>query len=90
MILNSQDRPAQMAFNLTESWAIRAGRQYHVYDMWQHKMTGLAVRNMTFELPAHGVAALLLTDAGPEPAYLNGSCAVYYQCAWPKGTYISN
>jgi len=44
MILNSQDRPAQMAFNLTESWAIRAGRQYHVYDMWQHKMTGLAVR----------------------------------------------
>ncbi|KAK0302304.1 hypothetical protein LTR74_018051 [Friedmanniomyces endolithicus] len=90
MILNSQDRPAQMAFNLTESWAIRAGRQYHVYDMWQHKMTGLAVRNMTFELPAHGVAALLLTDAGPEPAYLNGSCAVYYQCAWPNGTYISN
>lgn len=36
---------------------------------------------MTFELPAHGVAALLMNDAGPEPESLDGSCAVYYQCA---------
>lgn len=38
-------------------------------------------RNMTLHLPAHGVAALLLNDDGPEPSYLNGSCAVYYQCS---------
>lgn len=36
---------------------------------------------MTFNLPPHGVAALLLNDAGPEPSYLNGTCALYYQCA---------
>ncbi|CAJ2503974.1 Uu.00g113680.m01.CDS01 [Anthostomella pinea] len=90
MILNSQDTNATMKFNLTESWAIQAGRQYSVYDMWQHKETGIAVRNMTFDLPPHGVAALLLNDAGPEPSYLNGSCALYYQCAFPNGTYISN
>lgn len=36
---------------------------------------------MTLQLPAHGVAALLLNDAGPEPTSLNGSCAVYYQCS---------
>ena len=99
MILNSQDSPQRMFFNLTESWAIRAGRQYSVYDMWEHKHTGVAVRyvcqvlgwikslnnvplrNMTVHLPAHGVAALLLNDDGPEPAYLNGSCAFYYQCS---------
>jgi len=81
MILNSQDTTQTMFFNLTESWAIRAGRQYSVYDMWQHNTTGIAVRNMTFSLPAHGVKALLLTDVGPEPASLDGSCALYYQCA---------
>jgi hypothetical protein len=36
---------------------------------------------MTVHLPAHGVAALLLNDDGPEPEYLDGSCAVYYQCS---------
>lgn len=36
---------------------------------------------MTLDLPAHGVAALLLNDLGPEPAYLNGTCAFYYQCS---------
>jgi len=44
MILNTQDTTEQMFFNLTESWAIRSGRQYSVYDMWQHKTTGIAVR----------------------------------------------
>ncbi|KAK5111631.1 hypothetical protein LTR85_011809 [Meristemomyces frigidus] len=90
MILNSQDTNATMSFNLTESWAVRAGRQYSVYDMWKHRTTGIAVRNMTFSLPAHGVAALLLKDDGPEPASLDDSCAFYYQCSWPNGTYISN
>ncbi|KAH0346152.1 hypothetical protein KCU83_g7539, partial [Aureobasidium melanogenum] len=90
MILNTQESAQEMFFNLTESWAIRAGRQYTVYDMWQHKDIGIAIRNMTLQLPAHGVAALLLVDVGPEPASLDGSCAVYYQCSSPNGTYISN
>ncbi|THZ45776.1 hypothetical protein D6C90_04425 [Aureobasidium pullulans] len=44
MILNNQDTPQEMFFNLTESWVIRAGRQYSVYDMWSHNYTGIAVR----------------------------------------------
>jgi alpha-galactosidase len=90
MILNSQDSPQTMFFNLTESWAIRAGRQYSVYDMWSHTHNGTAVRNMTLELPAHGVAALLLNDAGPEPSGLFPYCALYWQCAFANGTYSTN
>lgn len=33
MVLNSEDQPAKMFFNFAESWAIRAGRQYKVYDV---------------------------------------------------------
>lgn len=44
MVLNVQDTPQQMFFNLTESWAIRTGRQYSVYDMWKHEDVGIAVR----------------------------------------------
>lgn len=90
MILNTQDVAATMSFNLTESWAIRAGRQYKVYDMWSHTHNGTAVRNMTFTLPEHGVAALLLTDDGPEPEGLVPYCGFYYQCSYPNGTYASN
>jgi alpha-galactosidase len=36
---------------------------------------------MTFNLPPHGVAALLLNDAGAEPESLNGTCGLYYQCS---------
>ena len=91
MVLNSQDSQQTMSFNLTESWAIRAGRQYSVYDMWSQTQNGTAVRNMTFSLPAHGVAALLLNDAGPEPADASPPyCGFYYQCSFPNGTYASN
>jgi len=44
MLLNTQDTLQKMQFALSESWAIRAGRQYSVYDMWQHKFMGVAVR----------------------------------------------
>lgn len=90
MVLNSQDTEAQMFFNLTESWAIRAGRRYSVYDMWSHTDNGTAVRNMTFTLPAHGVAALLLNDVGEEPQDLFPYCGFFYQCAFPNGTYSTN
>ncbi|KAI7503401.1 hypothetical protein KC347_g8644 [Hortaea werneckii] len=90
MILNSQDTTQEMSFNLTESWAIRAGRQYSVYDLWSHEDVGIAVRNISMELPAHGVSALLLNDAGPEPQEYDASCGFFYQCSCPNGTYISN
>jgi hypothetical protein len=38
-------------------------------------------RNLTFDLPPHGVAALLLNDISAEPDSLNGTCALYYQCS---------
>lgn len=44
MLLNLEDTPQNMSFSLVESWAIRAGRQYTVYDMWQHQNVGVAVR----------------------------------------------
>jgi alpha-galactosidase len=44
MLLNLQDSPQNMSFSLVESWAIRAGRQYSVYDMWLHQDMGIAVR----------------------------------------------
>ena len=90
MVLNTFDEPRDMFFNLTESWAIRAGRAYSVYDMWKHEVTGTAVRNISLTLPAHGVAALLLNDAGPEPEGFEPFCAGYWQCAYPNGTYYSN
>lgn len=48
MILNNQDISQHMSFNLTESWAIRTGRQYEVYDMWKHEVIGSAVRYVLF------------------------------------------
>ncbi|KAK1763271.1 putative alpha-galactosidase B [Phialemonium atrogriseum] len=90
MVLNSLDTPQEMSFNLTESWAIRAGRVYSVYDMWSHTENGTVMRDMSFTLPPHGVAALLLNDAGPEPAGMEPYCAGYWQCSFPNGTYYSN
>ncbi|RDL40054.1 Alpha-galactosidase [Venustampulla echinocandica] len=90
MLLNTLDEPQNMFFNLTESWAIRAGRVYSVYDMWSHTENGTALRNMTVTLPPHGVAALLLNDAGPEPENYEPYCAGYWQCSYPNGTYYSN
>ena len=91
MLLNTHDRPADMFFNLTESWAIRAGRLYEVYDLWSHTTNGTALRNMTVHLPPHGVAALLLKDSGPEPTNIDSPyCAGWWQCSWPNGTYYSN
>ncbi|KAI0127193.1 alpha-galactosidase [Xylariales sp. AK1849] len=90
MLLNTLDTTQDMFFNLTESWALRAGRQYTVYDMWSHADVGIAVRNWTATVPAHGVAALLLNDDGPEPDVSFPHCGFYYQCSFPNGTYSSN
>jgi len=44
MIINTLNSTQKMGFNLTENWAIRAGRQYKVRDMWKHEHVGVAVR----------------------------------------------
>ncbi|KAH9829571.1 glycoside hydrolase superfamily [Rhodofomes roseus] len=89
MLLNTLDEPANMFFNLTESPWIRAGRQYSVRDLWTHTDNGTAVRNFTAAaVPPHGVVALLLQDAGDEPAGILPLCAVYYQCSSENGTSV--
>ncbi|TFK46796.1 glycoside hydrolase [Heliocybe sulcata] len=89
MLLNTLDEPTDMFFNLTESPWIRAGIQYNVRDLWTHTDNGTAVRNFTATaVPPHGVLALLLTEAGDEPAGTMPLCAVWSQCADQNGTYV--
>ncbi|VDC05669.1 unnamed protein product [Peniophora sp. CBMAI 1063] len=89
MLLNTLDEPADMFFNLTQSPWMRAGRQYSVRDLWSHTDNGTAVRNFTAEaVPAHGIVALLLKDAGDEPDGIYPDCAVWYQCSTENGTYV--
>ncbi|KAF8551645.1 glycoside hydrolase family 27 protein [Imleria badia] len=87
MLINTLDEPATMFFNLTESPWIRAGRQYSVRDLWMHTDNGTAVRNFTaYDVPAHGVVALLLQDVGDEPEGLWPPCAVIEWCMSEDGT----
>lgn len=87
MLLNTLDHPADMFFSLTESPWIRAGRQYTVRDLWTHTDNGTAIRNFTaYAVPAHGVVALLLTDAGDEPKGTMPLCARIQQCTGKDGT----
>jgi len=82
MLLNTLSVPSDMFFRLTESPWIRAGRQYSVRDLWAHTDNGTAVRNMTVKaVPPHGVVALLLKDAGDEPAGTSPPCAITNNCA---------
>ncbi|EIW78698.1 glycoside hydrolase family 27 protein [Coniophora puteana RWD-64-598 SS2] len=89
MMINTLDAPADMYFNLTESPWIRAGREYHVRDLWTHTDNGTAVRSVTaHNVPAHGVVALLLQDAGDEPANLEPACAQLEWCIRENGTLV--
>ncbi|KAL5513546.1 hypothetical protein ACEPAH_3945 [Sanghuangporus vaninii] len=89
MLLNTLDEPTDMFFNLTESPWIRGGRQYSVRDLWSHTDNRTAVRNFTASaVPAHGVVALLLRDAGDEPSGLEPKCAVWIQCTDQNGTRV--
>ncbi|GJE99579.1 glycoside hydrolase family 27 protein [Phanerochaete sordida] len=89
MLLNTLDEPASMSFNLTESPWIRAGREYSVRDLWTHTDNGTAIRNFTaVNVPAHGVVALLLKDAGDEPAGIYPPCSVWDQCTDKNGTHV--
>ncbi|KAJ7584916.1 glycoside hydrolase family 27 protein [Mycena floridula] len=86
MLLNILDEPADMFFNLTESPWTRAGRQYLVRDLWTHTDNYTAVRNVTVNsVPAHGVVALLLKDAGDEPAGITPKCATWEWCTDENG-----
>ncbi|KAJ7821896.1 glycoside hydrolase family 27 protein [Mycena olivaceomarginata] len=89
MLLNVLDEPADMFFNLTESPWIRAGRQYSVRDLWSHTDNGTAVRNISVKgVPPHGVVALLLRDAGDEPAGTEPKCGVPDWCIDKNGTFV--
>jgi len=89
MLLNTLNEPADMFFNLTESPWIRAGIEYSVRDLWSHTNNGTAVRNFTAKsVPAHGVVALLLKEAGPEPNGIEPLCAVWWQCTDKNGTRV--
>ncbi|KAF8191770.1 glycoside hydrolase family 27 protein [Pholiota molesta] len=89
MLLNTLDTPSDMFFRLVESPWIRAGRQYSVRDLWAHTDNGTAVRNLTVKaVPAHGVVALLLKDAGDEPAGTMPPCSTLESCMGQDGTKI--
>ncbi|KAG6860890.1 hypothetical protein C0995_006329 [Termitomyces sp. Mi166 len=60
-------------------------------DLWTHTDNGTAVRNFTaYEVPPHGVVALLLRDAGDEPAGLWPPCARFEWCMDQNGTRLDN
>lgn len=93
MIINTGSEKREMGFNLTENWAVRAGRKYTVYDMWLHRDVGVATREWRVTLEPHDVAALLLKDAGPEDEGMEPPCAppfAIHQCTSPNGSYIYN
>jgi len=92
MLLNTLNKPADMFFNLTESPWIRAGRQYSVRDLWSRTDNGTAIRNLTaYNVPPHGVVALLLKDAGDEPSGIYPPCARSQEwCMSENGTLIES
>ncbi|OJT03178.1 hypothetical protein TRAPUB_6226 [Trametes pubescens] len=58
-------------------------------DLWTHTANGTAVRNFTARaVPPHGVAALLLTDAGDEPEGAGPPCARAEWCIDRNGTLV--
>ena len=58
-------------------------------DLWTHTDNGTAIRNFTASaVPPHGVVALLLQDAGNEPAGIEPKCAVWFHCTDQNGTRV--
>ncbi|KIN97631.1 glycoside hydrolase family 27 protein, partial [Pisolithus tinctorius Marx 270] len=79
--INTLDKPVMMFFNLTESLWIQAGIQYSYPDLWAHSNNGTAVRNFAaYNVPPHGIVALLLQDTGDEPEGLWPPCIVTEWC----------
>ncbi|KAF9016608.1 glycoside hydrolase family 27 protein [Hymenopellis radicata] len=78
MMINVHSRSTDLQFSFSESPWLRLGRQYAIRDLWTHTDNGTFVRGFTARaVPAHGVVALLLQDAGDEPAGLEPKCAFY-------------
>ena len=58
-------------------------------DLWTHTDNGTAIRSFRAHMvPAHGVVALLLQDAGDEPQGIFPPCAVWEWCMNENGTRI--
>ncbi|KAG6841358.1 hypothetical protein C0991_011901 [Blastosporella zonata] len=65
--------------------------RWGINDLWTHTDNGTAVRNFTaHQVPAHGVVALLLSDAGDEPKGTQPPCARLEWCMDQNGTRIDN
>jgi alpha-galactosidase len=61
----------------------------HYQDLWTHTDNGTAIRTFKArKVPAHGVVALLLQDAGDEPEGVYPPCAVLEWCMSENGTRI--
>ncbi|KAL1592691.1 hypothetical protein SLS60_011107 [Paraconiothyrium brasiliense] len=72
-IIGEGSRLSDMFFNLTESWAIRAGRIYEVYDLWSHTKNGTALsvlmqqlRNFSTASAANPPAPPVISITGPQ------------------------
>jgi len=60
-----------------------------VQDLWTHTYNGTAVRSFTAKgVARHGVVALLLKDAGDEPAGTLPPCSTPEWCMDQNGTRI--
>ncbi|KFY15885.1 hypothetical protein V492_01699 [Pseudogymnoascus sp. VKM F-4246] len=50
MIINTLNETQEISFDLTENWAVRAGRQYKVRDMWLHEDALQYIANASVDL----------------------------------------
>ncbi|KAJ7618125.1 glycoside hydrolase superfamily [Mycena polygramma] len=89
MALNVLNETADLFFTLAESPWLKAGRSYNVRDLWSHTDNGTVYRNITLSaVPPHGVVAMLLTDAGDEPAGTQPPCSIIEWCTDQNGTIV--
>lgn len=64
MLINTLDAESTMCFNITDSPWIAPARQYVLRDLWSHTNNCTAYGAVSVAVPAHGVSAFVLTDAG--------------------------
>lgn len=68
MILNTQNTPQQMSFDLVESPWLRAGIQYNALDLYTGVVTPVVRTYRANFVAPHGSITLLLTENGAEPS----------------------
>lgn len=84
-----QGRAAVLRAGESHLHPLRPHNLTFLQDLWSHTDNGTAVRNVSVPgVPAHGVVALLLRDAGDEPAGTEPLCAVPDWCIDKNGTFV--